>query len=732
MKTKNSKIKRSILLSYIFVTLIPLISLGIIFALYNAQLYKQANEYNAYVQNQIGSNVSDILVETQSVCSNIYSVAKLNEVLNLTNINQYYTNEAVANVLSYLTTVKQYSKHVSSIYLYIEKTDTVLSELGALDSQSYYEINEYSVSFNYEEWKQSLSLRPLSSRYKIVSKKGENDVFCYFNILQPPYLLNKSADIITLVVCVPQKEYFRSAADVEWFPYCDSYIFDNENKLLFSRIETKNPIETPVYISDVMKYKNTKNILSTIASNKTSKWSVLTVVDKKLNFFTPVQTIIIATALLMICLMLSFIIVYYLTGKNYKPIADLIKLLGTNDEKNDFETIQNSIINLISNNEKYATDIRHQKSIFRNIILSRLLNGDLAPEFPLLLSNYDILFPHENFTVLIIASFPYDHFEDTEEHMNSFNDFMQKTLRKYDAVCYCVHESNQLVLIINHLQSDKLFLEKIQESTSDYTTLISNQYNLVLNAAISNTHQSYMQISNCYFEALEVISYNSNSNTGVYLYSNIQDDKKLYFSLAQEKTIINYLQTGNYKDAEELFSEIFSDIGTLAPQYSKPFLYDIICMFIKVPHIINLSGSTDLLDELKFPNFYTHIHHLEDFSNYVIDITHRICNYVSKQKNELGYPLAKRVAAYIEANFTDCNLSIASIAEYVQRSVSYINAQFKSEFNIPVYEYINKYRIEAAKRYIQEYMPIKNVSINVGYSNIRTFNRIFKDRKSVV
>ncbi len=475
MKMSKSGMKRSIFLSYIIVTLIPLIALGIIFILYNVQFYRQSNEYNEYVQNQIASNVSSILMETQKISSNLYSISGLQGILDIPTRKKYYTDDTVTHMISYLTTAKQYASYVVSMYIYIEKTDSVISEQGVLDSKSYYNININNGSESYEEWLSSLKARPLNRRYNSIIGLNGNYINYYYNILQTPYILRDSSEIITMVISIPQKEYFRSAGDISWFPYSNTFIFDTENKLLFSKIESDSLMQMPDTISDVMKYKNKFKILSTIVSIRTSKWTILTVIDQHRNFNTPLQTMLISTMLLLICLFLSAVIIYFLADKNYKPFSDFMRLLGKNDNKNEYETIQDSIMSLISNNEKYATDIHRQKKMFRDVLLSKLLNGDIQSETAFPLSNYDINFANENFMVLIFASYTADDMGCVDRCYGDLCAILTKIiedkLSNYKANCYSVYESKQIVCIVNLDLNDNAILEHTAAIAKDACNL---------------------------------------------------------------------------------------------------------------------------------------------------------------------------------------------------------------------------------------------------------------------
>ncbi|MBQ7794777.1 MAG: helix-turn-helix transcriptional regulator [Clostridia bacterium] len=59
--------------------------------------------------------------------------------------------------------------------------------------------------------------------------------------------------------------------------------------------------------------------------------------------------------------------------------------------------------------------------------------------------------------------------------------------------------------------------------------------------------------------------------------------------------------------------------------------------------------------------------------------------------------------------------------------LSYISTKFKEQFGMGINEYINKFRIKKAKELLNtENYTLDTVSSMVGYTDSRTFIRIFK------
>ena len=87
----------------------------------------------------------------------------------------------------------------------------------------------------------------------------------------------------------------------------------------------------------------------------------------------------------------------------------------------------------------------------------------------------------------------------------------------------------------------------------------------------------------------------------------------------------------------------------------------------------------------------------------------------------------QEVRAFIDANFSDPNLSLSSIAERFGLSASYLSRLFKDAFGQNFVDYLAGVRVDAAKTMLRETSdPIQEIAIRVGYANYMSFSRAFK------
>ncbi|CAM3959203.1 AraC family transcriptional regulator [Saccharibacillus endophyticus] len=87
----------------------------------------------------------------------------------------------------------------------------------------------------------------------------------------------------------------------------------------------------------------------------------------------------------------------------------------------------------------------------------------------------------------------------------------------------------------------------------------------------------------------------------------------------------------------------------------------------------------------------------------------------------------REVRAFIDANFSDPNLSLSLIADRFELSSSYLSRLFKDAFGENFVDYLAGVRIDSAKKLLKETTdPIQDIALRVGYANYMSFSRAFK------
>ena len=111
-----------------------------------------------------------------------------------------------------------------------------------------------------------------------------------------------------------------------------------------------------------------------------------------------------------------------------------------------------------------------------------------------------------------------------------------------------------------------------------------------------------------------------------------------------------------------------------------------------------------------------------------------IFSYEEYQAEKKQNRLMEEILACIEENYKNPDLSVESICQQLNRSVSGVNKQLKESGEEGILHYVSVRRVQEAKKLFQETkgtISAKEVMQMVGYTNLNTFIRVFKKYEGI-
>jgi YesN/AraC family two-component response regulator len=107
-----------------------------------------------------------------------------------------------------------------------------------------------------------------------------------------------------------------------------------------------------------------------------------------------------------------------------------------------------------------------------------------------------------------------------------------------------------------------------------------------------------------------------------------------------------------------------------------------------------------------------------------------LCGYTRTLVNDDHFGAA--TITFIEENYSNPNLDITMIAEHFSITSSYLSKKFKSRTGISLLDFINKTRVEQAKKALADSKTrISDIAEACGFINSNTFIRVFKKYEGV-
>lgn len=118
-------------------------------------------------------------------------------------------------------------------------------------------------------------------------------------------------------------------------------------------------------------------------------------------------------------------------------------------------------------------------------------------------------------------------------------------------------------------------------------------------------------------------------------------------------------------------------------------------------------------------------------NGYVSIIISMFKRLYKEKSDEMNYSLVDACVRYIENNYSE-NITIEKLAEIGHSSKSYLMKQFCKVKGVSPIKYVNKVRINIAKKLLgEEGLSVKEIAIRVGFVDQLYFSRVFKQNENV-
>lgn len=210
-------------------------------------------------------------------------------------------------------------------------------------------------------------------------------------------------------------------------------------------------------------------------------------------------------------------------------------------------------------------------------------------------------------------------------------------------------------------------------------------------------------------------------------YKNTKFDNSVY--VKREKSLLQYIRTGNREKVEELLPKVCTDMEILFDfnlEGVKKASLELITLISRaaIDGGIEINTSLDTCREFTIKiDFYKSSEELFDG---IYKIILKLIDMVYLLINNNQHSTLKKAKEYINDNYNK-DITIKKIASYLYISDYYLCHLFKENLNYTVNEYITRVRIEKAVELMDNReMNIKDIMYEVGFRSQSHFTKTFK------
>lgn len=202
-----------------------------------------------------------------------------------------------------------------------------------------------------------------------------------------------------------------------------------------------------------------------------------------------------------------------------------------------------------------------------------------------------------------------------------------------------------------------------------------------------------------------------------------------------DERLANTVAAGNLQETKRIFAAMHTDIENSAPQAIRFYVYDLYRLAVHIamqdnrPQIKNeflmsVLSDTDsaFTDRARFEQYFDKI------SGYCADV----CLNNGNRMDNSSSGLKNAVIEYVNAHFSEPDLSVSGIARHFNITDKYLSTYFREQTNEKLSNYIEKIRIEYACTLLRNpSISIEDTALRSGYWQTHTFRAAFKRVKGI-
>lgn len=700
--------------------------------------------------------------EIKSIESNTMQVSldkRMIEALYITSEDSYDQAALYRDLVTYLNSIKANDDNITDLWVYLNKSDSVVSSEGKYDSQLF-----FSTLCRY---KSEIDWGKITSQYTGFHCAGRQEIEYDYNI--PVIMFLKSLPVNdltpkgTLVVNLSEQFLNETMGEYKNGKVVISYIVDSKNNIIYTD-EASYPkndeqkLARAALNSTLKKMKSDEGTLDVrmqgklytvqYVSSDANDWRYISVtptgfIAQKANGIRNVTIWVVLLSIIM-----GIVLTHLLVKRLYRPVNDILNYISimsgkTLDSqkagsKDEFKYINRIISYVYRENENLRDSFKKSYPILKEKYLNDLANGRVSNEnYKQLSSDIGIDMPFLLFQVVVFEVDEYES-ESTKRHKKfSFQiapkmDEIADEALTGNARCYTLQKDDgTLVSIIN---ANAAFYESsgINEYLNAVRRYYKKNHDLTFTIGVGRHYSGVEECSMSFVEALHALKYKivKGQDTVIYIdeVKNIAGNSFEY-RIENEKQLVTILKSGDIVAANQLLHQIFTDNldkRSMTPEMINNLFNALVGTAIRSIYEMQTTIGRVFGEEIDIYTQMAAKSTVEEKMKYTYSICKSIALYAGERKNNQNSKVYQKIKSYVAEHYKK-ELSLVKVAEVVGLSPSYLSFIFKDASGMNFVDFVNEYRLEKAKELLTATsMTILQVAESVGYINANTFSKTFK------
>lgn len=489
---------------------------------------------------------------------------------------------------------------------------------------------------------------------------------------------------------------------------------------------------------------NEQKILVSFFESAKYGWKYISEINLDLvtrNMYRPIKIMLYISLILLV---LSFAASISVSRILYKPVRELVNLIGYRSdriEEDEYEVIGKYLNEYLNENKHLKTEAgKNKKSMERlfltNLIVKNIYNSnEIEDKF-----SYFGLSSYDNYTALVIEP-------DDIEYINALapddkilldyaiEDISMRLLSRYGGGFFASVETGRYAIAFSKTGESISEVSKLAVKLAiEIKENILKNLKLSVSIGVGKTVDDASALNSSYREASKALMLRAARDGEVVLYEELADSNMstVNYPYDLDEMLIQNITAGEYDKAEHILKDIFavlyrqehvrrSHIYIFALQLLNTLVKLMVELGIPENEVfINTGGFSGLCPKLM------QVRKESECIRIFSGIVNRICGKVKEKRNNTSNEKVKEIIDYINKNYNK-PISVDIIADEVNLNSCYAGRLFKQYTNLSIVDYINQTRINNAVELLKNTdMKVFEIADAVGFNNTHYFIKIFK------
>lgn len=702
MTLRRSKTYYKYLLSYVALLLTAVLALLLFSqAFFIVQLRSSLNDVH---RSRLRQTVQQLDNDIQQLYAIDYQISSVNENF----LSYYFADPSPMRDLRIVNEFKNTlapSVMIEELALVDAHTNLVYTSTAAYAKSIFFD----SI-FSFDQWE--TPLEDLKRFHTRIVRPAEriNNTERYITFINAPSAFSRLQDAVLMFFV--REDHFLSNLSSENSPSQHGAIFDNQGNLIVSTFPVSSVIDADKYRIDGKDYIVFREYSSVI------DWTYVFLLPASKILAPLHRAQIIVVVFILALLAAGTLVIHYAMLLNYKPIKDLTESLGRSGG-DDLESLKDVIGSLSTQNESMRAQLMSSPDgqALKDSLLFSLLKGKFASfeDFNQEAAALNMSFTKPCYQVLMLRLFDQDAGAPRQPLNAAFAECFAEDFTWHFRDLF---EQSMFVCLVG-MDADKE--AHLAKQCNQLLNICAEKYGLTFSIGASNCYSDIAHLTTACYEATQAVR--EHFIRGRHQYIPYSDLSRTLTSQTHHLSMLTQLTAQTPQQQMETIRQF---VEALKADKVPALLAKSYCNSAVQLLISNTSQPVNMEDMFTI----TYLRTADDYLAFMLHMLDSKPEPIPVPEAPAGSStpeLLARIYAILAECYDDCNFSVQDVANRLSLTTPYLSQYFKQQTGETLTGYVASLRISKAQSLIESTtMPLQMVSESVGYYNLNSFIRRFK------